>query len=155
MHLPLAAGQLEAAPAGPPVADLDALAGARILIADDNHDVAESLTMLLEAMSADVCTVHEGAAALARLDTYRPTIVILDIGMPGMDGYEVARRVRQHPAGRGVTLISLSGWGHETDRRRSRAAGFDHHLVKPVGLRTLLAALHSAPPSADRMASTS
>ncbi|MGE3775537.1 MAG: ATP-binding protein, partial [Pirellulaceae bacterium] len=155
VHLPLAAGQLEAAPAGPPVADLDALAGARILIADDNHDVAESLTMLLEAMSADVCTVHEGAAALARLDTYRPTIVILDIGMPGMDGYEVARRVRQHPAGRGVTLISLSGWGHETDRRRSRAAGFDHHLVKPVGLRTLLAALHSAPPSADRMASTS
>lgn len=113
----------------------------RILVVDDNRDSADSLEMVLQFLGADVYTVYDGQAALDALDTYRPSAIFLDIGMPDMDGYEVARRVRQSPQGRDLTLIALTGWGQKEDLRRTREAGFDVHLVKPAEVDDLRAVL--------------
>jgi CheY-like chemotaxis protein len=121
----------------------------RVLVVDDNRDAAESLAMLLRIIGAQADVVYDGASALERLPDYRPHVVVLDLGMPGMDGYEVARRIRALPEHRATTLIALSGWGKEEDRRRSSAAGFDHHLIKPADfstLQSLLGALEPANP---------
>jgi CheY-like chemotaxis protein len=115
----------------------------RILIVDDNHDAADSLGMLLNLLGADVYIVHDGQAALEALQKYRPAVMFLDLGMPGMDGFEVAHRARQQLEGLDVTLVALTGWGQEEDRRRSREAGFDHHLIKPVDMNALQALLAS------------
>jgi signal transduction histidine kinase/ActR/RegA family two-component response regulator len=104
----------------------------RVLVVDDNHDSADMMSLLLSTLGAEVHTTHSGAEALESLRTFQPTVVMMDIGMPSMDGCEVARRIRQLPAGRDATLIAISGWGQLEDRRRSQEAGFDHHLVKPV-----------------------
>jgi CheY-like chemotaxis protein len=104
----------------------------RILVVDDNHDVADSLGMLLQLLGYDVRVVHDGPSALATISSYQPSVVLLDIGMPGMDGYEVARHVRKQPEFKDLPLIALTGWGQEEDRHRSKEAGFNHHLVKPV-----------------------
>jgi CheY-like chemotaxis protein len=109
----------------------------RILVVDDNRDAAEMMTLLLGTLGAEISVVHDGQAALGALKTYRPSVVLLDLGLPGMDGYEVARRMRAEPEGRAATLIALTGWGQEEDRRRSKEAGIDHHLVKPVDLTAL------------------
>ncbi|QDZ27829.1 ATP-binding protein [Noviherbaspirillum sp. UKPF54] len=113
----------------------------RVLIVDDNHDAAESLAMLLEHFGAEPRVAHDGPAALQALETDCPEAVLLDIGMPGMNGYDVARRIRQQPRFDGLLLIALSGWGGEEDRRRSKDCGFDHHLVKPVDINALRALL--------------
>ena len=104
----------------------------RILIVDDNVDSAESLAMLLELTGHIARTAHDGPAALETALAFRPRVVLLDIGLPRMDGYEVARRLRQDPAYAGMTVIAMTGYGQEEDRRRSKEAGFDRHLVKPV-----------------------
>ena len=109
----------------------------RILIVDDSHDGGESLAMLLRVLGAEVALAHTGRHALECLVTFRPDAVLLDIGMPGMDGYEVARRIRANPANRHIQLIALTGWGQDEDRQRSAAAGFDHHLVKPANVDQL------------------
>jgi PAS domain S-box-containing protein len=113
------------------------IAGQRILVVDDNVDAAESLGALLRCLGAEVVTVHDGPAALEAMRTEKPSAAVLDIGMPGMDGYEVARRARASPQGDDIKLIALTGWGNDEDRRRSREAGIDHHLVKPVDLHVL------------------
>jgi PAS domain S-box-containing protein len=115
----------------------------RVLVVDDNRDSAESIALLAEIWGYEVRTAHDGPSALEAAVTSPPEVVLLDIGLPGMDGYEVARRFRQERGG-GVVLIAMTGYGMDEDRQRSRDAGFDHHLVKPVdpeALRTLLAAL--------------
>jgi PAS domain S-box-containing protein len=109
----------------------------RILVVDDSRDAAESLALLLGSLGADVHTARDGPAALDELDSYRPSVMLLDIGMPGMDGLEVARRARQRRDSRDLTVIALSGWGQDEDRRRSREAGIDYHMVKPVDLDEL------------------
>ena len=109
----------------------------RIVVVDDNRDAANSLGMLLKMMGAEIQTATDGPAALDAIQSFHPDVVLLDIGMPGMDGYEVARRARLLPEGRNFKLIALTGWGQEEDRRRTREAGFDHHLVKPVDLFAL------------------
>lgn len=114
-----------------------ALSGKRILVVDDNADAADSLGMLLGIYGAEVRVVRDGPTALALLDTYQPDVMLLDIGMPGMDGYEVARRARGMAKFPNLQLIALSGWGQEEDRRLSRAAGIDYHLVKPVDVAAL------------------
>ncbi|HUP22522.1 MAG TPA: ATP-binding protein [Thermoanaerobaculia bacterium] len=122
----------------------------RILVVDDNRDAADTLGVLLELLGAEVHVVYSGPEAIEALGDHRPTVVLLDIGMPGMDGHEVARRIRRQQEHRGVALIALTGWGQEEDRRRSQLAGFDHHLVKPVdiaALQSLLEALEERPPS--------
>jgi len=116
----------------------------RILVADDNCDAAEALSLQLQLAGHDVRTAHDGADALAMTESFEPDIVLLDLGMPKMDGYEVARRVRMRPQGRRVRLIALTGWGQQQDRDRTAAAGFDAHLVKPVSEAHLFQALATA-----------
>ncbi len=115
----------------------------RVLIVDDNRDAADSLALLLQLAGYDVRTVHEGFSALEAMDDFRPAVALLDIGMPGMDGYEVARRIRDRQEFEKVMLVALTGWGQEEDRRRSTRAGFDRHLVKPVDPEVLQALLAS------------
>ncbi|MGH8320002.1 MAG: response regulator [Steroidobacteraceae bacterium] len=109
----------------------------RILIADDNNDALESLATLLQLSGHEVYTATNGGTALQCAERQRPEVALLDIGMPILDGYEVAKRIRQQPWGQRITLVALTGWGQDSDRRRSREAGFDSHLVKPLDLETL------------------
>jgi CheY-like chemotaxis protein len=113
----------------------------RVLVVDDNVDAAQSLAMLLRLSGQDVRVEHNGPAALQAADEYRPMLVLLDIGLPGMSGYEVAALLRQRPNLDGMTLVAVTGYGQEDDRRRSREVGFDHHLVKPVEPEALQAIL--------------
>jgi len=109
----------------------------RILVVDDNRDAATSMALSLGAFGHEVHTVHEGASAIEQARTLRPDVVLLDIGLPGMDGYTVAARLRELDGLRDTVLIAITGYGQEDDRRRSRDAGFDHHLVKPVEIGIL------------------
>ncbi len=104
----------------------------RVLVVDDNAEVARGLTLLLARWGCEVRVAYDGPAALETARTWRPELVLLDIGMPGMDGYEVAQRLRQEQGGEGLTLAALTGYGQEEVRGRARAAGFDYHMVKPV-----------------------
>ncbi|HEV3118603.1 MAG TPA: ATP-binding protein, partial [Gemmataceae bacterium] len=109
----------------------------RVLVVDDNVDAADSLTVLLRLQGQEVHAAYDGPTALEVARNCRPDVVLLDVGMPEMDGYEVARRLRQQPGMEHALLVAMTGWGQEEDRRRSREAGFDHHLVKPVEPETL------------------
>ena len=146
VRLPLSAREPEK-PEGREVADARQVppsSGLRLLVVDDNQDAANSLAMLLRLQGHEVGVAHDGPAALDMVEVYRPEMVFLDIGMPGMDGYEVARRLRRQPGLESVRLAALTGWGQQEDRRRTAEAGFDHHLVKPVepaALEGLLAGL--------------
>jgi CheY-like chemotaxis protein len=117
----------------------------RILIVDDNEDGAQSLAMLLELQGNEVRTAYDGPQALQAITLFHPDVVLLDIGLPTLNGYDTARRMRTHPEMRNALIIALTGWGQEEDRRRSREAGFDHHLVKPVDLGTLEGLLAGSP----------
>ena len=119
----------------------------RILVADDNSDALESLATLLELGGHEVFSAANGALALESAERHLPEVALLDIGMPKLDGYEVARRIRAQPWGRRITLVALTGWGQESDRRRSGEAGFDSHLVKPLDLDKLTALLERLPAS--------
>ncbi len=110
----------------------------RILLADDNRDAAESLAIILRLEGHDVELAHDGATALRAFEKRRPDVALLDIGMPEASGYEVARRIRATPEGAAVVLIAITGWAQDSDRAQSRAAGFDHHLTKPVEPATLI-----------------
>ena len=124
-----------------------------ILVADDNKDVARTLCEMLTQLGHDVRTADHGAEAVARAAAMAPDVALLDLGMPELDGYEAARRIRALPEGHRVILIAVSGWGQAEAKARSHAAGFDHHLVKPVdpvALGALLQSLTSAPLSRDR-----
>ena len=126
----------------PPDAEPDQVAGSasqalRILVVDDSEDTADTMGTLLEMAGHAVQIAHSGPAALEAAATFRPEVVLLDIGLPGLDGYQVAERLRADPAMAGVTLIAASGYGQEEDRRRSAEAGIDRHLVKPVDLKEL------------------
>jgi CheY-like chemotaxis protein len=116
----------------------------RILIVDDNQDSADSLAMLLKIKGYEVGTAYDGEQAVEAAGTLRPNVVLLDIGMPKLNGYDACWRIRQQPWGQGMFLIALTGWGQEEDRRRTEEAGFNQHMVKPVdpaALMTLLAGL--------------
>jgi CheY-like chemotaxis protein len=117
----------------------------RILVVDDERLSAISWGKLLRTAGHEIRTAHDGFEALGVADAFRPDVVLLDIGLPKMNGYEVAQRIRQQLWGQGMVLIALTGWGQETDRHRSTAAGFDHHLVKPVDPSALLHLLASLP----------
>jgi CheY-like chemotaxis protein len=113
---------------------------------DDNQDAARSLATLLEIDGHEVRVAFDGPGAVEAAQAFVPDVVFLDIGLPGMSGYEVCRRLRQEPALAHVVLVAQTGWGQEEDRRRSREAGFDRHLVKPVDPGALLDMLNSEPP---------
>ena len=134
VRLPVAAGDVaEPAvaaenPRGPP---------RRVLVVDDNRDAAASLAMILKMMGHEVRTANDGEAALAVAAEYRPRLVLMDLGMPKVDGFEAARRMRAQPWGAELFLVALTGWGAEENRRRTQDGGFDSHLVKPVDMDIL------------------
>jgi PAS domain S-box-containing protein len=134
---PAGTGVTEAA-AGPTAAPL------RVLVVDDNRDAADSLAVMLELHGHAVALAYDGPAAIETAGRFAPEVVLLDIGMPGMNGYEVAERMRRDEAGRRTLLVALTGWGADEDKRRAMAAGFDHHLTKPVDPASLDAVLEAA-----------
>ncbi len=109
-----------------------------MLVVDDNRDSVDSLSTLLRLMGNDVHVGYDGMEAVHAARTYLPDVVLLDVGLPLRNGYEVARMIRGEPWGRHMVLIALTGWGQEQDRKLSREAGFDHHLVKPVDPKVLM-----------------
>lgn len=110
----------------------------QVLVVDDNHDAADSLTALLELDGFDARTVYDGNAAIAAVEAQVPDLIVMDLGMPGMDGYETARAIRQKPGAERILMLALTGWGQGDARRRTMEAGFDHHLVKPVELEQIV-----------------
>jgi CheY-like chemotaxis protein len=133
----LPASRRPAAPGAQPAAAV-ARKGARILVVDDNEDTARGMARLLKLLGNDVRSCHDGPSALEAARDFRPEYVLLDIGLPGMDGYQVAATLRDDDCCREAVIIAVSGYGQEEDRRRSAAAGFDHHLVKPVDIDSLV-----------------
>ena len=116
----------------------------RLLVVDDNRDAAESMSMLLEMWGHDVAYAYDGPSALETAEQWQPQAVFLDIGLPGMDGYEVAEKLRKLPHAKDAVLIAITGYGQEDDLLRSQRAGIDHHLIKPVApdaLRSLIDSL--------------
>jgi signal transduction histidine kinase len=136
--LPLAAVVAEEAPAAAPRKPASAEGRLRILVADDNRDAAETLGMLLEVMGHEVHLVHDGEAAVAAAASFDPELVLLDIGMPGLNGYETCRRIREQAGGAQRTLVAVTGWGQPHDVQAAKEAGFDRHLVKPVDMEALM-----------------
>ena len=126
--LPLAKGVAS----GESVPAVAAAMRSRVLVIEDEEDSRESLKLLLEADGHQVRLADNGASALEQLATFRPDIALVDVRLPGMDGYEVARRLRSLPAGKNIKLVAMTGFGSEKDQRRARQAGFDVHLIKPV-----------------------
>jgi CheY-like chemotaxis protein len=144
VHLPLARARPEAGKSR-----RDRRAGAtnhrRILIADDNIDAASTLGAMLELMGHEVMTAGDGADAVDKAAAFKPEIVFLDVGMPRMNGYDACEAIRKIPGGNRMTIIALTGWGQESHKQRSREAGFDRHLVKPVALDDLQAIFENPP----------
>ena len=121
----------------------------RVLVVDDNVDSATTLALMLKAMGHRATVAHDGPSAVEIAQTFGPTLILLDIGLPGMNGYAVAQRLRTIPTLRGVTLAALTGYGEDQDRRRSREAGFDLHFVKPVRINALQELIGSLPKAMD------
>jgi CheY-like chemotaxis protein len=119
------------------------LRGQRLLIADDNEDAAESLAALLRMDGHEVTVVSNGLEALSAITAMQPEVALLDIGMPHLSGYEVARQLRQGPLGQNITLIAITGWGQDRDKARAVEAGFNHHFTKPIEPDALLDLLRS------------
>ncbi|MFI4924033.1 MAG: PAS domain S-box protein [Vicinamibacteria bacterium] len=141
VRLPVAATAHEGATAPVPQRPRPTGRKHHVLIVDDNRDAASSLAMLLELDGHRTIVAYDGPTALEAAEQHRPDVVLLDIGLPGMSGYEVAKRIRRQPWGYALTLIALTGWGQAEDRRRSHEAGFDAHLVKPVDPPALISLL--------------
>jgi two-component system, chemotaxis family, CheB/CheR fusion protein len=122
-------------------------AGLKILIVDDSHDSADACATLLQLSGYQVQTAYDGRRAFALAQTLHPHAVLLDIGLPDIDGYQLAAKIREEPWGRGILLIAVTGWGQEDDRRRAFEAGFDHHLTKPIAVEILESLLQSLIPA--------
>ncbi len=121
-----------------------AAAPSRVLIVEDNTGIATMMTALLRRLGHEVRAVYDGEAALTATEEFRPHVVLLDIGLPKLSGYDVARRLRTQPAGSQALLVALTGYGQDSDRQEAFDAGFDEHLVKPVGLDKLQEVLAQA-----------
>ena len=133
VRLPLATGPVAAEPShASSGSEVTAEAARRVLVVDDNIDAAQSLAMLLEVRGHETHLAHDGLEALEAAERLRPDVIVLDIGLPKVNGLEACRRIRERPWGKNVVMIALTGWGQDVDRRRSHESGFDHHMVKPV-----------------------
>lgn len=139
--LPLPAAVVAAAPVADDEARPAPQGGRKVLIVDDNADAANSLSLLLQTLDFTTRVAHNGHEALAIAADFEPEVVVLDIGMPGLNGYDVAREMRRRPGGSALRLLALTGWGYEEDKRMALEAGFDYHLTKPVAIDELLARL--------------
>ena len=140
VRLPVAAPDAAAAPA--PAGAAAAVTARRILVVDDNQDSADSLRLLLQLTGHRTETAEDGVVALEKAEAFRPDVILLDIGLPRLNGYDTCRAIREQPWGRDILIVALTGWGQEEDRQKSKQAGFNAHLVKPLhhdALMTLLA----------------
>lgn len=137
VHLPLAVDSNQAHPNGPSDTSIPTTS-LRILIVDDNRDAADSLAMMLKFIGNDTRTAYDGEEGVKLAAAYRPNVILFDIGLPELNGYEACRQIREQDWGKQPVIIAVTGWGQDEDRRRSQAAGFDHHLVKPVDPRSLM-----------------
>ena len=137
VRLPLLEAAAPRAASTAPSSNGHAAAAGRILVVDDNIDAARTLAMMLRALGHEVTVAHDGPSAIEISAKFEPQLVLLDIGLPGMDGYAIVARLRALPGGATMIIAALTGYGEEQDRRRSRAAGFDHHFVKPLALPAL------------------
>jgi CheY-like chemotaxis protein len=137
VRLPRIVAELPAPPPAPQWPAASPKGARRVLIVDDNADAAEMLATLLAVEGHHVQTATSGSAALAMVRDFHPHIAFLDIGMPGMSGYDLARRLRADARLSGIILVAVTGWGQDEDRRRSAEAGLDHHLTKPVDPRVV------------------
>jgi CheY-like chemotaxis protein len=131
--------------AGADASEPRATADRRVLIVDDNRDGAESLATLLSMSGHQTRMVHDGLEALEAAERFRPDLVLLDIGIPKLNGYDACRRIRNEPWGKEMVVVAVTGYGQEADIRNSREAGFDHHFVKPVDYRSLARVLAALP----------
>jgi signal transduction histidine kinase len=131
VRLPLDTAAHDVPPPAPEQVPVAQAPRRRVLVVDDNQDSADTLAMMLEMLGHDARRLYDPQAAVEGVAQFEPEVVFLDIGMPGLNGYELARRLRAAPGGRGLVLVAVTGWGQPEDRRRTREAGFDHHLVKP------------------------
>jgi len=145
VRLPLARHDARLAPAETRGAGRKIPGLPRVMVVDDNRDAADSLAAVLKLLGAEVRVTHDGRSALDEVGDFRPAVVFLDLGMPGMDGYETARHMRAREDTRSTLIIALTGWGQESDRRQTQAAGFNQHLVKPADITALRAVLASLP----------
>jgi two-component system CheB/CheR fusion protein len=145
VRLPVAVGA-DVAAVEAPVARPGPRIRRRILVVDDNRDQSRSLGMLLEVLGHEVALAFDGPSAVQTAIDFRPEIALLDIGIPGLSGYEVARRIRKTPGLEKTVLVAQTGWGQEQDRRNSAEAGFHHHLVKPVDIETVRQIIDSVTP---------
>jgi len=143
VHLPLGASDLQEPPAPRPTPQATPMSRLRVLVIDDNRDAADSCGALLELSGHEVQTAYSAHDGYLLAEAFRPDVLLLDIGLPDVDGYALARRIRAMYWGRDLTLVALTGWGQEADKRRAREAGFDHHLTKPVTFQQLDALLRS------------
>lgn len=143
VRLPLMAGTPQAL-AEQGVSAPETMRALRVLVIDDNRDSAKTLSELLDVLGNETRTAFDGEAGVEAAQAFRPELILLDIGMPKLNGYDAARRIRAQPWGRSMVLVALTGWGQEEDRSKSREAGFNHHLVKPVDFDELMQIL-SAP----------
>jgi PAS domain S-box-containing protein len=137
VRLPTLESDPEPAPTAPREVKSATGTGLRILVVDDNRDSTLSMAMMLQLMGDEVRTAHDGVAAVQAAETFQPHVILMDVGMPRMNGYEATRRIREQPWGQTINIIALTGWGQEGDRQRSQEAGCNGHLVKPVSLPDL------------------
>jgi len=144
VRLPVLVEEREPAQPQQPTYPAHATSALRILVVDDNRDSADSLAMLLRLTGNEVHTAYDGVEGFEAAERWKPDVVLLDIGMPRLNGYDVCRRIRSEPWGRDLILIALTGWGQEEDRRRTVDSGFDAHMVKPVNPSDLMNFVSSA-----------
>ncbi|HET9653607.1 MAG TPA: ATP-binding protein, partial [Usitatibacter sp.] len=148
VHLPVVVGHDVPLPRRAPRMLTEAPKPRRVLVVDDNHDAADSLVNLLRVMGHEVLAAYDGLEAVDAAQGFDPDVVLLDIGLPIMNGYEAARRLRGMPQGERVRLVAVTGWGQDADKRRALQAGFDHHLTKPVSMEQLQQVLYAQPEEA-------
>lgn len=141
IRMPLTGAPRRAAPESPEPATTSTTGGLKVLVVDDNQDNANALRVMLKCLGHEASTAYDGLAAITAAESLRPDVILLDLGMPKLDGYEVCRQIRNQPWGPQILIIAQTGWGQEQDRERTRVAGFDHHLVKPIPHAKLLALL--------------
>jgi CheY-like chemotaxis protein len=145
VRLPILVEKTKLHPPSAPKAIKPATASHRILVVDDNGDSAKSLARLLKITGNATHVAHDGLEAVDAAQQFRPDVVLLDIGLPRLNGFDACRRIREQPWGKNMVLVALTGWGQDEDRRKSKDAGFDHHMVKPVDYDVLMNLLASLP----------
>jgi PAS domain S-box-containing protein len=144
-------GTIPGSDAKPPSQSLPSAVRRRVLVVDDNADALNALSMLVRIMGHDVTEAHDGAEAVRLAEKIRPDVVLMDIGMPNLNGYDAAKRIRSEPWGRNMVIVATTGWGQDEDRQRTAAAGFDQHLVKPIEHAKLQSVLDSPPRHASEL----